>query len=65
MKILGVEWFSGHSCVGIVRVEHEYDGIVYYIGPAMGGDPEIDMEHIAAYGARFPDDAGNLIFNIK
>jgi len=65
MKVLDVRWFSGQSCVGIVRCEVPYEGIKYYVGPAMGGVPEVDIEHISAYGARFPDDAGNLLFGIK
>jgi hypothetical protein len=65
MKLLDVLWFSGQSCVGLVRVEQEYEGVVYYIGPAMGGDPDIDAEHIMAWGARFPGDAGDLLFGIK
>jgi hypothetical protein len=65
MKLLGVRWFSGQQCVGLVRVEHDYDGIVYYIGVAMGGDEDIDTEHIMAWGARFPNDAGDLLFGVK
>ena len=65
MKVLDVRWFSGQSCVGIVRCDVEYEGIRYYIGPAMGGVEEVDIEHISAWGARFPDDAGDLLFGIK
>jgi len=64
MKLLDVMWFSGSSCVGLVRVL-QYDGIVYYIGPAMGGDSDIDAEHIMAWGARFPNEAGDLLFGVK
>jgi hypothetical protein len=64
MKLLDVMWFSGQSCVGLVRVLHDYDGVVYYIGPAMGGDPDVDSEHIMAWGARFPNAAGDLLFGI-
>lgn len=64
MTLLDVRWFSGQSCVGLVRVLHEYDGVVYYIGPAMGGDPDIDADYIMGYGARFPQDAGDLLFGV-
>jgi hypothetical protein len=30
----------------------------------MGGVEEIDIEHISAWGARFPNDAGDLLFGI-
>lgn len=65
MKLLDVRWFSGQSCVGIVRCEVLGEGIKYYIGPAMGGVEEVDSEHIMAWGARFPNDAGDLLFGIK
>jgi hypothetical protein len=64
MTLLDVMWFSGQSCVGLVRVQHEYDGIVYYIGTAMGSDETVDSEHIMAWGARFPNDAGDLLFGV-
>lgn len=65
MKVLDVRWFSGQSCVGIVRCDVPYEGIKYYIGPAMGGVEEIDKEHIAAWGARFPSDIGDTLFGIE
>lgn len=65
MKLLGVRWFSGQQCVGLVRVAQDYEGIVYYIGVAMGGDETVDTEHIMAWGARFPNDAGDLLFGVK
>jgi hypothetical protein len=39
--------------------------IVMPIGVAMGGDEGIDTEHIMAWGARFPNDAGDLLFGVK
>ncbi len=65
MKVLDVRWFSGQSCVGIVRCDVPYEGIKYYIGPAMGGNEEIDKEHISAWGARFPDNIGDMLFGIN
>lgn len=65
MKLLDVRWFSGAQCVGIVRVLQDYEGTVYYIGPALGGDEAIDTEYIMAYGARFPNDAGDLLFGVN
>jgi len=62
MKVLDVIWFTGTSCVGIVRCEVEYEGIRYYIGAATGMDEKVDMEHIAAWGARFPNHIGDIMF---
>lgn len=62
MKIVDVVWFSGTSCVGVVKVEDPYDGIKYYISSASGMNEQVDMEHIAAWGASFPKDIGDLLF---
>lgn len=64
MTLLDVMWFSGQQCIGIVRCQTEYDGIQYYIGNAMGGDADIDAEHIMAWGACFPINAGDLLFGV-
>lgn len=65
MRVLDVRWFCGTSNIGIVRCEHEYDGIVYYVGSCSGMNEEVDKEHIAAWGSTFPSDAGDLLFGIK
>lgn len=62
MKVLDVIWFTGTSCVGIVRCDVDYEGIRYYIGAATGMDEAVDKEHIAAWGARFPNHIGDLMF---
>ena len=64
MKVI---WFSGRSCVGIVRVLSEYDGIQYYIGcpPFSDFSPnreEDDIQWIADWGARFPREVGDILF---
>jgi hypothetical protein len=63
MKVM---WFSGRSCVGIVRVETQYEGIQYYIGcppgEAKGFNEEEDTQWIADWGARFPGEVGNILF---
>jgi hypothetical protein len=64
MKLLGVIWFSGQQCVGLVRCEVEYEGICYYIGAVSGMDEKVDTEHIMAWGARFPNNAGDLLFHV-
>jgi hypothetical protein len=64
-KILGVEWFTAHSLVGIVRVQTPFDGIVYYIGavPYPSGET-MDAQYIADWGAAFPRTAGDILFKI-
>lgn len=62
MKILDVIWFTGSSCVGIVKVEDDFDGIKYYISSASGMHEKVDTEHIAAWGASFDKEAGDLLF---
>lgn len=59
-----VRWFNGRGCVGVVRVEDPYDGPKYYIGVGQGFDEQQDIEHIAAWGSRFPNDAGDVLFGI-
>ena len=65
MKFLDVLWFSGASTVGIVRCDVEYEGIMYYIGAANCGLEEKDIEYIMAYGARFPNNIGDMLFGIN
>jgi hypothetical protein len=65
MKILDTYWFSGG---GIVRVETDYDGVVYYIRSfAHNGasDGDTDARYIAMWGNTFPKDAGDVLFGVK
>lgn len=62
MNIVDVIWFNGTSCIGLVKVKDPYDGIKYYIGAASGMDEEVDKEHIAAWGAKFPKNIGDQMF---
>jgi hypothetical protein len=62
MKLLDVMWFSGQQCVGIVRCDVEGEGIRYYVGSASGQDEHVDTDHIMAWGAHFPREAGDLLF---
>ena len=65
MEILDVRWFSGTSCVGIVRVMMPYgEGIRYFISSATGMDETVDKEHIAAWGATFPNEVGDILFGV-
>lgn len=62
MQVLDVIWFSGTSTVGLVQVMDEYDGIKYYIGAVSGMDEKVDTEYVAAWGARFPKNVGDILF---
>jgi hypothetical protein len=66
MTPLKAIWFSGgKGTIGIVRAESDQGEIGYYIGTGDGMHEVIDVNNIAALGARFPDNAGDLLFNIK
>lgn len=63
MKILDAMWFTGGTgCVGIVRCEDEFEGIKYFIGSVAGLSEDLDKERIADWGARFPKEAGDVLF---
>lgn len=60
MKVLGVRWFNS---VGIVKVEDEFDGIKYYIRHIDGYNEKQDIQRIMEWGAKFPNDAGDVLFS--
>ena len=65
-KILGVEWYTAHTLVGIVRVQTPFDGIVYYIGSVPNSSNEtVDAEYIADWGAGFPNHVGDALFGVN
>jgi len=57
-------WFTpmGGACIGIVMVETEYDGIVFYIGLGAGVNKDNDMRLIMERGAKFPWHVGMELF---
>lgn len=65
LKVVDVRWFSSTSCVGIVRAHDEHTGTKYYIGNASGTNEEFDANHIMSWGAKFPEEAGNLLFGVE
>ena len=65
MKILGVFWFTGQQCIGIARVEYDYDGIQYKIAAVPGNDEEQDAQYIADWGSSFHTSAGDVLFGVK
>lgn len=63
-KPIEAVWFTpmGGACIGIVMVETEYDGIVFYIGQGAGVNKDNDMRLIAERGAKFPWHVGMELF---
>lgn len=64
-KINDWKWFTSSLSVGIVQVEDEYDGLLYYIGPSNNNDEVRDVEWIASWGASFPKVAGDILFGVN
>ena len=66
-KVTDSVWFTpmGGQCIGIVMVETEYDGVVFYIGNGVGHSKENDEARIVERGARFPWSAGAKLFGIE
>ena len=58
------KWFSGRGTIGIVRAENEAGEVAYYLGLADGLNEQIDINLIVSFGARFPSDAGDLLFGV-
>ena len=65
MKLIGVKWFTGTSCIGIVMAECPYDGVVYFINQVTGHDEKADAEYIMSWGTRFPKNAGDVLFGVN
>lgn len=62
--IQGVRWFSGRACIGVVRVYDQYEGVKYYIGVGEGLDEEADIDFIAGWGSTFPNNVGDVLFDV-
>jgi hypothetical protein len=66
MKILDSYWFTNTTmsgCIGVVKIEDDYEGIKYYIGLGQGFDSDTDSRRIAECGSTFPAQAGQELFN--
>jgi hypothetical protein len=62
-KPLDVMWFtSTKGTVGVVKVDTPYDGIEYRISAVDGFMEKMDVLQVMAWGARFPDAAGEALF---
>lgn len=53
-KVLGVTWYTSQAnTIGIVALDNGFEEKAY-IGVGLFGNEDLDIEHIAAYGAHFP-----------
>lgn len=60
------KWFtSSKGCVGIAKVKTYDGGIEYRISSVDGFLEKMDVQQIVAWGARFPDAAGEALFGGK
>jgi hypothetical protein len=56
-------WFtSAKGTVGIVKMETEDEGVIYRISAVDGFMEKMDVQQIVAWGARFPQAAGEALF---
>jgi|GEM_PF-3386930 hypothetical protein len=65
--IKGKIWFSpagSMPLIGIVKVENKMGEIKYYIGTGLGVNEEEDARYISMYGAHFPFESGEKLFNL-
>lgn len=74
-KVIGVRWFAGRDCIGIVQVVEDHQKEVYrqtghadykyYIGVGWGEDEKVDSTYIAEHGSKFDHVAGNALFGVQ
>lgn len=65
MKPLRVQWFSSvKGTVGIAMCEDDFGNISYRLSAIDGFNENVDVNHIAAWGARFPNNAGDVLFGV-
>ena len=74
MKILGIRWFSGRDCIGIVQYIDDAEvpqyrqtgdaNYKYCIGRGFGHDEKEDMQTIADWGSTFDKSAGDVLFKV-
>ena len=63
MEVLDVYWFSNRNgCVGVAKTMDQYEGLAYYISAVEGLNVESDTKYIMEWGARFPKEAGDVLF---
>lgn len=64
-EIKAWRWFTSSLSVGVVQVEDEYDGLLYFIGPSNANNEVTDVQWIASWGAKFPKNAGDVLFGVN
>mgnify|MGYP003499738116 CR=1 FL=1 len=61
MNIIGVEWRTGRTTIGIVAVEDEF-GWNAYMASVPGNDEEADAQLAAGYGCYLIEPEGRAFF---
>ena len=56
-------WFSGRQVVGLVQLRDGSGEVYYLIGYGRGHNEHTDLAMICHWGASFPKDFGDWIFN--
>ena len=62
MKFIAVEWYTGRTCVGIVKAENSEGEVKYLIGSVGGMDEETDIQTLLDWGTAFSEVAGDALF---
>ena len=63
MTPLKALWFNGgKGTIGLVKARTDHGEIMYLIGAGDGLHEVIDVNNIANLGARFPDEAAEVLF---
>jgi hypothetical protein len=63
MTPLKALWFTGgRGTVGLVKARSDHGEIMYLIGVGEGMHEVIDVNNIANLGARFPNEAAEVLF---
>jgi hypothetical protein len=64
-EILGVVWYAGRSCIGIIRIRYWGGEPEYKIGVSeREWDESRAIKSIADWGASFPPEAGDVLFSV-
>lgn len=64
MQVTNVRWFSGATCVGIVKCLDSNGNTKYYIGSAANINEIWDVDQIMKWGANFPNNVGDVLFEL-
>jgi translation elongation factor EF-4 len=62
-EVIDWMWFTtSKGIIGIVKMNDEHKGIVYYISVVDGFMEKMDVMQVVAWGTKFPKEAGDALF---